>query len=389
MDAIDHYQCNVCGSRDTDKLIDILKVPVYCNVLYDTREEALNAAKGDLKLRYCPNCDHIFNSSFDSSLIDYNASYDNSLHFSPHFQKYADNLARDLASRYELDGKNVVEVACGKGDFLQLVGKYSNANLTGFDPSFDLSLGKPKNVTIIEDYFSAKYKNHDADFLICQHALEHMESPVDFLNAIKDSLPDGKTVSFYFEVPNSVFSVRDFGIWDFIYEHVSYFSARSLAQCFNTAEYTVQNIYDSFDGQYLSIEGNTSLSESDQSNHLTRVGEYSSDFAAKFEELVSSWRDKIATFQDSSHNFVVWGAGSKGVTFLNLLQVNSEEFPYIVDINPRKQGKFVAGTAQEVISPSRLSAKPIDTVVIMNPVYQTEIQKQLTELNVVSKMVSV
>ena len=46
-------RCPVCGSTVTAKFLDIRGVPVFCNVLLDSREEALKAAMGDIDLVFC------------------------------------------------------------------------------------------------------------------------------------------------------------------------------------------------------------------------------------------------------------------------------------------------------------------------------------------------
>jgi hypothetical protein len=52
----------------------------------------------------------------------------------------------------------------------------------------------------------------------------------------------------------------------------------------------------------------------------------------------------------------------------------------IVDINPKKHGKFVAGAGQPIIKPEQLRDTAPSTVVIMNPAYQEEIRAHLSEL---------
>lgn len=54
----------------------------------------------------------------------------------------------------------------------------------------------------------------------------------------------------------------------------------------------------------------------------------------------------------------------------------------VVDLNPRKQGKFVAGTGQQVIAPDFLKEYPPRTVIIMNPIYHTEIQQAVENMDI-------
>ncbi len=79
--------------------------------------------------------------------------------------------------------------------------------------------------------------------------------------------------------------------------------------------------------------------------------------------------------RDSGQAVVIWGAGSKGVTILNMLKVAAGLDPveYVVDINPRKQGKYVAGTGQMIVAPEFLREHRPGTVLVMNPVYTNEI----------------
>ena len=80
---------------------------------------------------------------------------------------------------------------------------------------------------------------------------------------------------------------------------------------------------------------------------------------------------------------VAWGAGSKGNTFLNLV---GQDVAAIVDINPKKRGKFVAGTGQPILAPDQLVESPPAAVVIMNPVYRTEIAASLDALGIESRL---
>jgi hypothetical protein len=72
----------------------------------------------------------------------------------------------------------------------------------------------------------------------------------------------------------------------------------------------------------------------------------------------------------------VWGSGSKGVAFLTALKLNGS-IEYVVDINPFRQGKFMAGTGQEIVGPKFLEQYQPDVAIAMNPIYQNEIQADL------------
>ena len=52
----------------------------------------------------------------------------------------------------------------------------------------------------------------------------------------------------------------------------------------------------------------------------------------------------------------------------------------IVDINPSKQGKFVAGTGQKIVPPESLQDEPPQVVILMNPLYVEEVRSTLASL---------
>jgi len=78
--------CPVCNSADVVAFVEIQQVPIHCNLLWPSREEALAAPKGDIRLGFCGECGHTFNLVFNPDLMQYTQHYENSLHFSPGFK---------------------------------------------------------------------------------------------------------------------------------------------------------------------------------------------------------------------------------------------------------------------------------------------------------------
>ena len=110
--------CAACGASNTRSLADLGYVPALSGVTFATRAEALASPAARLDLVFCPACSHVYNAAFDPALLDYDVDYDNSLDHSGVFQKYAGDLARRLADDYDLNGRHVIELGCGKGHFL-------------------------------------------------------------------------------------------------------------------------------------------------------------------------------------------------------------------------------------------------------------------------------
>jgi len=102
---------------------------------------------------------------------------------------------------------------------------------------------------------------------------------------------------------------------------------------------------------------------------------------------VAGWRAEITSAVERGKRVAVWGSGSKGVAYLTTLGLR-DEVEYVVDINPYKQGRFMAGTGHEIVGPDRLAESPPDVVIVMNPIYRDEIRRQLTEEGIDAELVT-
>ena len=75
---------------------------------------------------------------------------------------------------------------------------------------------------------------------------------------------------------------------------------------------------------------------------------------------------------------VVWGAGSKGVSFLSLI-AHPERIGHVVDVNPHKAGKYLPASGLQVQTPDTLP-DDLAHVLVMNPIYLDEIGASVHDL---------
>ena len=104
-------------------------------------------------------------------------------------------------------------------------------------------------------------------------------------------------------------------------------------------------------------------------------------FEKRFARTLEGWRDRLAALQRAGGAAVIWGAGSKGVSFLTNVAMD-DAIRCAVDINPHKHGKYIAGTQQQVLVPQQLTRLQPDLVIAMNAVYRDEIRSDLDQLGV-------
>jgi SAM-dependent methyltransferase len=375
--------CRICGAP-TEVFFHLEGVPVCCNVLWPNREEAVHARRGQIRLTFCSQCGHIYNSAFDPARLTYGTNYDNSLHFSPRFQEYARELAARLVKTYDLHKKTVIEIGCGSAEFLALLCALGPNRGIGFDPSFipgraNTSAGD--GIEIVADNYSERHADRSCDLLCSRHMLEHVPDPLAIVTSVSHALRRNPAATAYFEVPNAMFTLRERGIWDIIYEHSSYFTPQSIRCLFAGAGFKVLNVQEAFGRQFLSLEALASGQTPHQpgKGHDSQLLSDVTAFSAYRERLFNDWNIRFNEMRRSGQRPVVWGAGAKGTMFLNAFAADGL-VEYVVDINPNKQGKYVAGTGQRIVSPNELKQIRPDLVILMNPVYEEEVRRQVERL---------
>jgi hypothetical protein len=288
--------------------------------------------------------------------------------------------------------KDIIMVGCGRGDFLELLCKKGNNRGVGFDPSLiveKIENPMPDQISYIRDYYNHSYAHYPVDLIVCSHVLEHVFNVREFMNNILQGIGERQPI-VYFEVPNVMFYFKKQAIWDVIYEHFSYFSRHSLVDLFLRYGFKVSSIDERFGGQFLSIEGLAIGGQFKyQSGFFNDVENYYTSalhFGETFQKELEQWKNRLESFKRSGQKTVIWGTGSKGINFLNLVDKN-KVIKYAIDINPFKHGNFVAGTGQKIMGPDFLRSFRPDKIIVMNPIYLVEIRKLTEKLNVQAEMV--
>lgn len=385
--------CPICAALGMEVFFEMLEMPVLCNVLWRTHEAARQCRKGNIKLAFCRTCGWIGNVAFEPGQPEYNEAYEGSLHFSPYFQNYAGELATHLVNRYQLQGKDVIEIGCGKGEFLAMLCKLGANRGVGFDPTYvngrvDANVGG--GITFIREFYSERHAGYPCDLLCCRHTLEHVDDPAAFLLSIRRAIDDRQKTAVFFEVPNALFMLREMSIWDIIYEHRSYFSARALAWLFASCGFEVREVRESFAGQFLCIEARAGDGivgfALGRQQEVEQLSDGVHNFAENCREKLKKWRSTLERIRRSGQKMVIWGAGAKGMNFLNTFR-NEDVIEYAVDVNPYKQGKYIPGTGQKIVAPEFLRSYQPNAVLVMNSVYRGEIADRMESLGVEAELV--
>lgn len=362
-------------------------VPSNSCILLDTREEALAYPQGAIRLGFCPSCGFISNLAFEPRLTEYSGRYEETQGFSATFNRFHRALAERLIERFDLRGKDLIEIGCGKGEFLMLLCELGGNRGIGFDPGVQVArIQGPaaERVRFIADFYAERYAEVQGDFIACKMTLEHIHPVGDFIAQVRRAIGDRTGTPVFFQIPEATRILRDCAFEDIYYEHCSYFTPGSLARLFRAQGFEVLSLATEYEGQYLTIEARAVPAPVTQAplaveEDISAVAELVASFPARFAAKRRQWAERLDQYAREGRRVVLWGAGSKAAAFLATLDAQGV-VSHGVDINPYRQGHFLPGSGLPIVAPAFLVDYRPDVVIVMNPVYREEIARDLTAM---------
>ena len=384
--------CPSCGCTDLSPFYDVRDVPVHSCLMLDDHQEAERFPRDDLSLSVCERCEFIMNTRFSPAWSAYAPNYEDQQSFSPTFNSFAQALASGLVERYALKNKRIIEVGCSKGDFLALLCEAGDNSGIGIDPSATPERNPSKGngrLHFINAYYSAEHTDLAADFLCCRHTLEHVQPVRDFVGLFRRAVASNPGSPVMIEVPDTARVLREAAFEDLYYEHCSYFTPGTLASLLRRAGFAIYDLRLEYDDQYIVAECGDDTAR-DRHFEIERGPGHVRTLVGTFTEKVGavnrSHAARIAAAARRGGSVAIWGSGSKCVSFMSTLGIQSQ-ISCIVDINPNRHGKYIPGSAHVVQPPSLLAEVKPDLVIVMNPIYEKEICAMINDLGVKSQVV--
>jgi SAM-dependent methyltransferase len=323
--------------------------PVFQNRMYETADEARSCPKGNIQIVQNRSTGLVYNRAFDPAQMIYDSNYQNEQGVSELFRKHLLTVA-DIIEQ-NIGRESIAEIGCGKGSFLELL-LDRGCDVLGFDPTYE-----GNNPRVKQEYFASTYGTKFKGFVM-RHVLEHVSDPVSMLQKIRGA--NGGAGKIYIEVPCLDWIMEHNAWYDLFYEHVNYFRLSDFSRMFGT-------VYESgriFGGQYLYVVADLSSLRTPmalESDHISRESFVRFDFNFTI---------------PPGPDHAIWGGASKGVIFALLASRRGINFETVIDLNPAKQGKYLAATGLFVTSPSEALVKlsPNATIYVMNSNYFDEIK---------------
>lgn len=329
----------------------------------------------EFRLRMNFTLDFLENDKFDPSLVAYDEDYQNSVAQSPTFIKHLQQVS-DLISQNFDKSTRIIEVGCGKGDFINVLEQNGFTELVGFDTAYE---GENKR---IKRRYLDDGEQTEAQLVILRHTLEHIPQPYDFLSKLKQINQNRGYI--YIEVPCLDWIRTNNAFFDIAYEHVNYFSLNALTALFNNKYLAKGHL---FGHQYIFVIAKLEdISEDFEREYNNPANWEYADFKKLFPRFLSFLHEVEKKAQNAPQVFL-WGGAGKAGSFLHHCKYLAPELlrklVFAVDINPKKVGKYLPSSLVRIASKDEFfyRASNLDLLLIANPVYTDEIMEELERRN--------
>ena len=286
----------------------------------------------------------------------------------------------DFANKFNLKNKKIIEIGCAKGDMLDII-EEAGMIAYGLEHSYDSFLfAKNKKRKIIKGFIDDLEIIESAPFqgFICFNFLEHMPKPKSAIKKIYNNL-DNDGVGLI-TVPNLNYLLETKSFYEFVADHLSYFTIDTLKKTFYEANFDILECNLINNQNDILIIVKKKLNKTTHKIENIKKIDLKNDYE-EVEKLINDFQNLIKNYKKKNKKVAIWGAGHRTLALLALSKIKDIEF--IVDSAKFKQGKYSPVMNTKIVPPETLLNNKIDLLIIMVPgIYPDEVIKNVKKMNI-------
>ena len=348
-------RCRLCGAGlSATVLVELDSAPRGAQAFLTDAETASDAPIA-IRIRQCAGCGLVQTSG---------ESVPNWQHvirsggYSPSMRDVRRRQFEAFLAQAGQPGLRVLEAGSGPGDNLEILAELG-ATAYGVEASPANVAASTADGLTVERAFPASgrtLRDGPFDAFITTNVLEHAVDPLDFLAGVRENLVAGAIGLV--EVPSLERMVERRRVYDFVADHLSYFTAETLRLALELSGFEVLEIRrDWWPDDLTAIVWH-------------RLPALFGNAQADLDRVVAA----VQGFLDAdagAGDVAVWGASHQALTLLAL--AHATNVAYVVDSAPFKQGRLTPATHLRVVAPAHLAVVPPAAVLVMAAGYSDEV----------------
>lgn len=349
--------CKICNQTIYDKLLVYENMPSIAQNLPD--HSNLQHDKGvDLQVCQCAYCGTI---QLNNEPVSYYREVIRATGISDEMKKFRNAQFSEFINKYSLQGKKIIEIGCGNAENLFIM-KNCGADPYGLEYSEkSVRNAKSAGLTVYQGFIDSRIYRIDSinfDGFYMLNFLEHLPDPLETLRGIYNNLNDNSYGII--EVPNMDMFLNNGVFYDFMLDHLFYFTKDTLRTVLQLSGYEVLSCEDIWNDYIISaiVRKRTAVDLS----HFKENKNY----------LISQIDNYISGYMPC--NVAVWGAGHQALFIMSMLK-NAHCLKYVVDSADFKQGKYTPISHIRIVPPDNIRADPVAAIIIIAGSFSDEVSK--------------
>lgn len=307
----------------------------------------------DLHLWQCSGCGVV---QLSNAPVSYYREVVRASAYSPEMREFRRKQLRVWSDTYALHNHLVLEVGCGRGEYLELL-QEAGMRPFGVEGGAAAVREVKQRGLVAECLFldNAAQQLPQGPFagFACFNYLEHIPDVPALLGAVRGNLETGGVGLI--EVPNFDMILKHQHLSEIVLDHLYYFTAESLDRVLQLHGFEVLRCRPLWHDYILSAEVRIRprLDLSGMQQGLARLRE----------ELRNFIGDRVTA---------VWGAGHQALAAIALTGL-ADRFCYVIDSAPFKQNCYTPGSNLRIVAPDILGSHPPASIIVMAGGYSNEI----------------
>lgn len=360
-------KCLICGQSigNDDILIAFNNMPGSAQDI-PTIREIPNDHGIELKLMQCPHCGLV---QFPCEPVTYYKKVIRAGGGTTTMVNLRNTQYQELLNTFDLKGKKIIEVGCGKGEFLKI---WKNYDVHAVGIEYDQELVDHANADGMEVYKAyaenefTKIPGAPYDAFVQFNFLEHQPYPNDMIKCIYNNLTENGVGLV--TVPSLEYILKYDGYYELIKDHIAYYSEETLKFLFQ------KNGFEIIDCHTVNRDTHSIFVKKRKKVDVSAWG-------ANFISLKAELHNYADSYIAKGKKVAIWGASHQGFTLIPSLGL-SEKISYIIDSAPFKQGKYAPASHVPIVDRKYFFKEPVASILIVAPGYTDEIANIIkTELS--------
>jgi len=388
-------KCRHCAQPLEHTFLDLGTAPPSNAYL---READLHRAESwlPLKILICESCWLAQTEDFAGREVLFDAEYAYFSSCSSSWLAHARRFVEEMTAALRLNAASrVAEIAANDGYLLQYV-QAAGIPCYGVEPTHSTATAaREKGLSIHERFFGQELahellrQGQAVDLLVANNVLAHVPDINDFVAGLALLLKPEGVLSV--EFPHLLNMVQQNQFDTAYHEHYSYLSLHAVQRIFASQGLQVFDVQEwpTHGGSLRVLAQRHDSGMRPVTDHVTQI--LAKEAAAGITQLAfyrgaqhAATEAKFALLKflldcrRQGRKVAAYGAAAKGNTLLNFAGVRADLLPYVVDINPHKQGKFLPGSRIPIVDEEHLRADQPDVILILPWNLSQEITGQLS-----------